>query len=57
MRTHLNKVSQLQSQLEKIIQDLEDGKINKAEAADKITAIREKMDETIKNIRLGTEQQ
>jgi hypothetical protein len=48
MRTQTKKLNELQQQLKKIIKDVENGKLTNAEAAEKITELREMMDEIIK---------
>jgi hypothetical protein len=47
MERHLDKLKELQEQLKLVVKDVEKGKINKAEAADRIIEIRQHMDDLL----------
>lgn len=51
MKLTTSKLSELEKQLKAIIKDVENGKINKAEAADKILNLREEMDKILDHLR------
>jgi hypothetical protein len=48
MKKHSQKLSQLQAQLKKVIDEVNSGKLDKKQAADKIIELREAMDQLIK---------
>lgn len=51
MKFTTTKLSELQKELQQILKEAEAGKINKAEAAEKILHLREEMDKVLDHLR------
>jgi hypothetical protein len=51
MNSELQKLAKLQTELTAIIQEATDGKISKPQAADRISDVKEKTDDIVKNLK------